>query len=425
MNRTFYSLLFYLALPFILLRLWWRGQKAPAYKERWQERLGIIDKVAFGEKPLWIHAVSVGETLAIVPLVKLIQQRHPNLPIVMTTMTPTGAERVQANFADSVTHFYCPYDLPLSLSRFLTAVDPCGCVVVETELWPNMIHACHARRIPVLIANARLSARSARGYARFAGLARSMLQQINRIAVQNSTDGQRFIDLGLPPSALSVTGSIKFDISQPEGSARLAAALRQMWGAQRPVLIGASTHEAEEAALLATFAALKQRFPDLLLLLVPRHPERFQSVASLIKAQGLNMARRSNGDQPDSTTEVYLGDTMGELMKLLAAADIAFVGGSLIERGGHNPLEPAVLGKPVIMGPHVFNFQQICDALADAGGLNIIESQKALTDAVATLLADPQLAAEQGKRGALFVQQNQGALERLYTLTEQVCLKPC
>ncbi|EAR62861.1 lipid IV(A) 3-deoxy-D-manno-octulosonic acid transferase [Neptuniibacter caesariensis] len=423
MNRTLYTLFFYLSLPVILLRLWWRGQKAPAYRERWLERLGFMQPSEKGsQQPLWIHAVSVGETLAIVPLVKLIQARHPELPIVMTTMTPTGAERVKASFGDLVTHYYCPYDLPDALDRFLNKVNPRGCVIVETELWPNLVNACHSRKVPVLVANARLSERSAKGYARFANLSRSMLQQINLIAAQNATDGQRFLDLGLPCDALNVTGSIKFDVSAPEGAERLAYALRELWGTQRNVLIAASTHEGEEAQLLEAFQVLREAHPELLLVIVPRHPERFDHVAELIKGKGWNLSRRSKGDQPSGKTDVYLGDTMGELMKLIAAADIAFVGGSLIERGGHNPLEPAVLKKPVVMGPHYFNFLQICDALSEAGGLSVAHNQKELEAEFARLLSNHEEALSQGEKGLLFVESNQGALEKLYTLISKTCL---
>ncbi|MGH1460826.1 MAG: lipid IV(A) 3-deoxy-D-manno-octulosonic acid transferase [Neptuniibacter sp.] len=421
MNRSLYTALFYLALPLILIRLWWRSLKAPAYRQRWRERLGFYTEISV-DRPLWIHAVSVGETLAIVPLVKLIQARHPEVPILITTMTPTGAERVEASFGDSVTHLYCPYDLPCVLTRFLKKVNPRACVIVETELWPNLVNSCHQRDIPLLVANARLSARSAKGYARFGDMAENMLQQITKIAVQNGTDGQRFLELGLPESALEVTGSIKFDVQAPDGCERLATALRQLWGEERPVLIGASTHDGEESALLELFSKLAPQHPDLLLVLVPRHPERFDMVAELVKKSGLKLARRSLGQQPSEKTQVYLGDTMGELMKLLAAADIAFVGGSLIQRGGHNPLEPAVLKKPVVMGSHFFNFQLICDSLKEAGGLSVVLSQSEFESEVDRLMTHPDMAYKQGEAGYNFVKKNQGALEKLYTLTESVCL---
>lgn len=423
MNRTLYTLLFYLALPVLLYRLWWLGRKVPAYRKRWKERLGLFEsRQKTADQPLWIHAVSVGETLAIVPLVKLIQARHPELPIVMTTMTPTGAERVEASFGDSVTHYYCPYDLPCALNRFLQKLNPLACIIVETELWPNLVNACHRQDIPTLVANARLSARSAKGYARFANLSSEMLQQVGLIAAQNSTDGKRFLDLGLPDSSLKVTGSIKFDITPPEGCERLASALREMWGAERPVIVAASTHEGEEQSLLDIYQRLLQTEPELMLVIVPRHPQRFQEVADLISAAGYSLARRSLGQTPVATTQVYLGDTMGELMKLLAAADLTFVGGSLIERGGHNPLEPAVLKKPVVMGPHFFNFQLICDQLEENGGLTVVPDQDVLCEEFIRLLRNPEDAMQQGEKGYAFVKANQGALERLYQHVEEVCL---
>lgn len=424
MPRLLYSFLFYLALPFLLFRLWWRGLKAPAYRKRWLERLGLnYAKAENTKQPIWIHAVSVGETLAIVPLVKLLQARHPDIPIVMTTMTPTGAERVEVTFGEGVTHYYCPYDIPCAIQRFLTHLNPRGCVIVETELWPNLINACSKRNIPVLVANARLSERSAKGYARFGLMAEQMLQQIECIAVQNSIDGERFLNLGVPPSSLEVTGSIKFDVKVPEGEERLAFALRELWGQSRPVLIGASTHEGEETALLQAYQGLLACYPELLLVVVPRHPERFDHVAELIKQQNFKLARRSLGQQPNQATQVYLGDTMGELMKLLAAADIAFVGGSLIERGGHNPLEPAVLRKPVLMGPHFYNFQLICDSLSSAGALTVISTADKLAVEVKRLLNNPESMAKQGQAGYRFVQDNQGALEKLYALVDKKCLR--
>lgn len=423
MARFIYTLVFYMLVPIILCKLWWRGIKAPAYRQRWRERLGFsLPDKDFKAQPIWIHAVSVGETLAIVPLVKLIQARHPSVPIVMTTMSVTGAERVNATFGDSVTHYYCPYDIPCALGRFIEKVNPRGCVIVETELWPNLIHSCNRKHVPILVANARLSQRSAKGYKRLKSLVTPMLQQINQVAVQNGVDGQRFLDLGLPEKAMTVTGSIKFDVKAPEGSERLAYALRQLWGESRRVIIAASTHEGEESQLLLAFSKLLESDPSLLLVIVPRHPERFDDVAELIKDNKLKCARRSLGQQPNEQTQVYLGDTMGELMKLLAAADVAFVGGSLIERGGHNPLEPAVMKKPVIMGAHFYNFQLICDSLQQAGGLSIVENSDALLTEFKRLLGNQDSRVEQGKAGYEFVLKNQGALEKLYTLTDEICI---
>lgn len=419
MARWLYSAVWYLALPLVLRRLRKRAQQAPAYGERIEERFGKVPSRQ--DRPLWIHAVSVGETMAIAPLVKLLLARQPDLPILMTTMTPTGADRVQDLFGDQVQHLYCPYDLPHALNRFMDRINPRALIVVETELWPNVVEACRSRDIPVLLANARLSARSAKGYAKFSALTRPMLQGLSLVAAQNQTDGNRFIKLGLPPESLLVTGSVKFDISVPKSAEIEALGLKALWGMDRPVIVAGSTHDGEELMLLDLYARLLDKIPDLLIVLVPRHPERFDAVNALACEGGFNVTRRS-GDKPDTETQVYLGDTMGDLLMLYACADLAFVGGSLIERGGHNPLEPAALAKPVIMGEHVFNFAVICEALKEAGGLVQVGSLDALEQQSLSVLKDPQRAAQLGTAAAAFLKANQGALERLYQQVELVCL---
>ncbi len=420
MARWLYSLVWYLALPLVFLRLKRRAKTAPAYGERIAERFGQVP--IRHDNPIWIHAVSVGETVAIAPLVTLLLEREPDLPILITTMTPTGAERVRSLFPEQVQHLYCPYDLPHALKRFLRRINPRALIVVETELWPNMVAVCKQRKVPVLLANARLSARSAKGYAKFSALTRPMLNNLSLVVAQNQTDGARFVSLGLPNQNLVVTGSVKFDISVPDQARRDAELLKRQWGSERPVLVAGSTHDGEETKLLDLLTQLQKTIPDLLLVLVPRHPERFEAVNQLAKERGLNVCRRSEG-QPSADTQVYLGDTMGDLLMLYATADLAFVGGSLIERGGHNPLEPAALAKPVIMGEHVFNFAVICEALAQAGGLLQVDSDAALEQQCLSVLNDPQKAAQLGSAAAAFVQENQGALERLYQQVESVCLK--
>lgn len=418
MARWLYSLLWYIALPFVLFRLYRRARVAPAYGERVAERFGRVPPRQ--DRPLWIHAVSVGETVAIAPLVELLLTRHSDTPIVITTMTPTGAERVQSLFGDRVQHLYCPYDLPHALHRFLKRIQPRTLIVVETELWPNMVAACARHDVPVLLANARLSERSARGYARMAALSRPMLQAMTLVAAQNPADGGRFVALGLPAGRMSVTGSVKFDISVAADVETQAEALRGQWGKARPVLVAGSTHAGEELALLRALSAWHRQWPDLLLVIVPRHPERFNEVAELVKEHGFTLARRSQA-APDAATQVYLGDTMGDLMMIYAASDIAFVGGSLIERGGHNPLEPAALARPVIMGSHCFNFAVICDALEQSGGLVRVAGDEALQQQVLDWLADPEKAQRAGTAGCHFVRENQGALERLYRCVEPYC----
>ena len=267
-SRILYTCLLHLLLPSILVRLWWRGRQAPAYRQRWQERLGLTPALQTSAAPLWIHAVSVGEVQAIATLVKRLRQRFPDLPILITTMTPTGADRVVQLFGNQVEHRYCPYDLPWAMRNFLKIARPRACLIVETELWPNFLRQCKQLKIPVLLANARLSERSARGYARFPGLTRQMLSQLSHLAAQGEADAQRFQALGMDSSRLSVTGSIKFDVAiQPEWATQ-AQQLRQLWGTERPVLLAASTHDDEEAQLLSVLPALLEQHPSLLLVLV-------------------------------------------------------------------------------------------------------------------------------------------------------------
>ncbi|MBV1788370.1 lipid IV(A) 3-deoxy-D-manno-octulosonic acid transferase [Marinobacterium sp. D7] len=418
MARRLYTLVFTLALPLVLARLWWRGRKAPAYRQRVKERLGFIPAPEFSAKPVWIHAVSVGETLAIAPLVQRLLESYPQRPVLITTMTPTGAERVQALFGERVTHRYCPWDLPWFWARFLERSKPLLCVVVETELWPNMLHSCAGRDIPVLLANARMSARSARGYARFAALTRPMLEQLTLVAAQSHADGERLHQLGLPSDRLKITGSIKFDIEPDPADIGAGAALRVQLGDTRPVLIAASTHEGEDELLLRVWKALCLDWPSLALILVPRHPERFASVAALARRYSDRVCRRSAAETPSLETEIYIGDTLGELMQIYAAADIAFVGGSFSGTGGHNPLEPAALGKPVLMGPDTFNFAQITQALSDAGGLVQVADEVGLLRTLRELVGNAERCAAMAQAARRFVADNRGALDRLQQLVE-------
>ncbi|RTE67161.1 3-deoxy-D-manno-octulosonic acid transferase [Amphritea opalescens] len=418
MARFFYSLLFYCLTPLILLKLWRRGRQSPEYRLRWRERFGFVPRLT-GARPIWIHAVSFGETMAIIPLVEKLLAEHPQIPVFITSMTPTGSARVQSHFGERVGHAYCPYDLPCALSRFHRRIRPRSCVIVETELWPNLIHSCAQRDVPVLVTNARLSARSARGYQRFKWLTGPMLQEVTAIAVQHQADGDRFTALGFAVDKLQVTGSIKFDIETPEGVASDAAKLRRAWGAERPVMIGASTHDDEEAQLLEVFANLQSRYHDLLLILVPRHPERFTTVFEQSVNAGFRTYRRSEAPLPAADCDVYLGDTMGELMTLYSAADIVFVGGSLVERGGHNPLEPAVLGKPVLMGPYVHNFHQIVETMEQALALQVVSDPAELQQVVAELLDHPEHARAMGIRGRNYMTANRGALAQQLALVKQ------
>jgi len=361
-------------LPVLVLRLWWRGRLNPGYRQRLRERFGLLP-----HRPpangLWIHAVSVGETLAAAPLVKSFQSRHPNVPVIVTTTTPTGSAQVQRLFGAGVYHMYLPYDLPWFWRNFLNALRPGLLVVMETELWPNLLAACEQRHIPVMLTNARLSEKSARGYEKFSALTQPMLQRLSMVAVQNAADGQRFLDLGLPAGRLEVTGSVKFDMDVPPMVQAQGAVLREQWGAERPVLALASSHAGEDELLLDLYPRLLAVCPTLLLLLIPRHPERFEAVTNAVRSRGIRVQRRSAG-AASAQTQAYVADTMGEMLQLLAAADLVLVGGSLIAHGGHNPIEPAALGKATLIGPHHMNFAVIVDNLQSAGALAVVSDRR-------------------------------------------------
>lgn len=419
--RWLYSFLFQAMLPFILVRLWWRGRRAPAYRRRWRERFGVFSRPSFaarGRQSIWIHAVSVGETIAAAPMIRALQRRYPDLMVVVTTTTPTGSERVRALFGDSVFHVYSPYDTPGCVGRFLDRTQPVGVVIVETELWPNLVHGCHRRGIPVVVANARLSARSARGYGKVSALTRRMLAEVAAVVAQNPVDGERFVALGLPPSRLTISGSIKFDIMLDRTLRDRAAELRQALGT-RLVWIAASTHAGEDEVILAAHRRLLERHPNALLLLVPRHPERFDGVADLIAREGLRYQRRSQREQPASDSKVILGDTMGELLLLFGAADVAFVGGSLVERGGHNMLEPAAWGLPVLTGPSDFNFREISQLLTEAGALRQIDSAPALAGQLGMLAEDRGERNRRGTQALAVIDANRGALARLLEVIDR------
>ncbi|MEG5265432.1 lipid IV(A) 3-deoxy-D-manno-octulosonic acid transferase [Pseudomonas sp. JDS28PS106] len=418
MNRTFYTLLFHLGLPLIALRLWLRGRKAPAYRQRIGERFAL-GLPAMQPGGIWVHAVSVGESIAAAPMIRALLKQYPDAPITVTCMTPTGSERIRALFAAEprVQHCYLPYDLPWAAARFLDRVQPRLGIFMETELWPNHIHQCARRGIPVIIANARLSERSARGYGRFSKLTGPMLAEISGFAVQTEAEAQRFLKLGARPECVTVTGSIKFDLTIDPQLPLSAARLRTDWQAdERPVWIAASTHAGEDESMLAAHRQLLASHPDALLILVPRHPERFGSVHDLCLQQGFVTVRRSSGQAVTTGISVLLGDTMGELLFLYALADVAFVGGSLVPNGGHNLLEPAALAKPVLSGPHLFNFLEIAAMLREAGALQEVNDAAALAAAVQRLIDRPEMANAMADAGLRVMKANQGALQRLLDL---------
>ena len=404
-------------MPFIFLRLFWRSRRLTGYRHRMLERLGFYPFKL--EKCIWVHAVSVGEVIAAIPLIKALQAAHPNLPMLVTNMTPTGAARVQATFGDTVRQAYLPYDLPGAVSRFMKAMQPQLCVIIETEMWPNLLAACQHHSIPVCLTNARLSAKSARGYARIAPLAKEMFANVTRISACGQADAERFIALGANPERLTVTGNMKFDLVLPEGLEAKGEALRAMLGANKFIWIAASTHEGEEEIVLQAHRQLLAVNPQALLILVPRHPDRFDEIAQLTAKQ-FKTQRRSAHESIHTETEVYVGDTMGEMMLMYAASDAALVAGSLIPRGGHNILEPAALAKPILTGEHVFNFAEICQMFFQANALLKIDDADSLARQLIFLMQNDVERHAQGQRARAVMDANRGALAKQLQIIQQI-----
>lgn len=414
--RVLYTSIFYLLLPFILLRLLWRSVAAPAYAKRWAERFGFFPALTTRKKVVWLHTVSVGEFLAALPLIRQLQT-DDGLQLVITTTTPTGSERVRATLGNSVVHVYAPYDLPDVLARFLKRVKPSLYLVMETELWPNTLAACAKRNIPAVLVNGRLSEKSARGYARFGALTKPMLQHLSCAAIQNSTDAARFVALGLPDDKVIVTGNIKFDLNLSDDLRAQAATLKSQLShnGQRLVLIAASTHQGEDEIILDAFAQVRASSSDCargaVLVLVPRHPERFERVGQLCASRGYSVARRSDHSW-NGANDILLGNTMGELMLMFGASDIAFVGGSLVPNGGHNFIEPAAWGLPLLSGEHLFNFAEVARLLVDAGALIKVNSAQALAEECIRLLENEPLRMQTGAAALRVALDNRGALAK-------------
>ena len=418
-SRFFYSVSIYLLSPIILLRLLYRALRAPAYARRWRERFGFVAQTN-GGKTIWLHSVSVGETLAAVPLVKALQQRYPDYRLTVTCMTPTGSERIQAAFGDSVDHYYAPYDMPDSVARFLNRVRPELLLIMETELWPNTIAACSSRSIPVILANGRLSAKSAAAYGKIPRLVGSMLRSISAVVAQHDDDGNRFARLGLPPEALTISGNIKFDLHLDSEVRAKAQSLTTEWQGenQRPVLLAASTHAGEDELILQAYGQIKAALSVApLLVLVPRHTERFNQVAKLCEQAGFVVARRSTGE-PTAPADILLGDTMGELMSFYGACDLAFVGGSLVPTGGHNMIEAAAWGVPVVTGPHLFNFAEASRLLIEGDAMIVCEDADSLAEQCIGLFANRQRCTQMGDAAHRIAEANRGALDRLLAVID-------
>ncbi|HZH43850.1 MAG TPA: lipid IV(A) 3-deoxy-D-manno-octulosonic acid transferase [Lysobacter sp.] len=412
--RGLYSVTLYLLAPVTLYHLVWRGFRQPAYLRRWPERYGLYREPA-PPRLVWVHAVSVGEVNAAAPLINALRRERPDLPLLVTTITPTGSERVHALWGDAVAHVYLPYDLPGAVRRFLEHFRPCIGIVLETELWPNLLFGCRDADVPLYVVNARLSARSLRGYRVLAPLVGRALRTLRAVAAQSAADAQRFVRLGAAGAQVIETGNLKFDLDVPGDLAAFAADCRRHCGA-RAVWIAASTHPDEEAAVLALHRRLRERCPQLLLLWAPRHPERFRAAAEAARAAGFAVGTRSRERWPGAGDAVFVIDTLGELMRFYACADVAFVGGSLQPIGGHNLLEPAAAGTPVVSGPHLHNFAEIAARMREAQALRVGRDADAVGAHLAALLQDETARAAMARAGRELVQSGRGALERTLAL---------
>ncbi|MGE0357084.1 MAG: lipid IV(A) 3-deoxy-D-manno-octulosonic acid transferase [Burkholderiales bacterium] len=409
MARLAYGLVLWLALPFVLARLAWRARRQPGYLEHLGERFGAAPPA--GEAPVfWVHAVSVGETRAAEPLVAALLRDHPGASVLLTHMTPTGRATGREVFGGRVRQAWLPWDHGLFVRRFLDRARPAFGILLETEIWPNLLAECHARAIPVFLVNARLSPRSAAGYARVPALAREALSHLAGVAAQTPEDAARLAALGA--REVAVTGNLKFDLAVPDDIGSRADAMRAWLGTGRRVWILGSTRDGEEAPLVAAIEAANPP-PDVLAVFVPRHPQRFEEVAALLAARGAPVARRSLPGPVPAGARYALGDSMGEMLAYYAAGDVVLVGGSLAPHGGQNLIEPCAVGRPVIFGPHTFNFESAAEAaLAEGAGLRARDAREAVAMAMA-LLDDPDRRAEMGRRAARFAAANRGALGRL------------
>ena len=419
LRRFVYTATMYLLIPVILYRLAARGLRYPEYFSRWRERFGFFADPKI-HSSIWIHAVSMGEVNAAMPLIDALMDRYPDTPFVITTVTPTGSERVRRVYGERVFNVYLPYDLPASIRRFLARVRPRLVVVMETEIWPNLFFACQARDIPLIVANARLSEKSFRGYGPVRPLAKSALASARYVAAQSAVDAGRLRDLGAEPDRLGIFGNLKYDMSVPAELTTQARGMRACWGARRPVWIAASTHEGEETAVLNAHAAVLNSFPDALLILVPRHPERFRPVLQECREAGFATRTRSENGTAASDTQCFVVDTLGELLRFYAAADVAFVGGSLVPIGGHNVLEPAALSVPVVVGPQTFNFVEITASLIDAGAALRIQDEDALGETIIRLLGDSAMRQRLGAAARIAFEREQGGVLRTVEVVEKV-----
>ncbi len=419
--RYIYILAVYLAVPVISMVMLWRGLRDRSYWANFGERFGFGERLAPGS--VWVHAVSVGEVQASAALVTTLRERYPSIPIVVTTLTPTGAGRARTLFKDLAQVRYIPFDLPGSVRRFFKRVQPRLAVIFETELWPNLYNECGRRRIPLVLASARISARSVSRYRRLGSLFRDALSRGVVVAAQADGDADRFKSLGADPERTHVTGNIKFDFSVPADMAERGRRLRQLYAASRPMWVAGSTHDGEEQIIVEAHRIVRGTHPRALLVLVPRHPPRFDEVAHRLQQTGIRFVRRSQrvgakAESAAASADVLLVDTLGELLDFYAAADVAFVGGSLVPIGGHNLLEPAALGLPILTGPHNTNSAEVAQLLIGRGAAEVVRDAAELGERVSLLLSSPEERGRIGAIGRSSVDSNRGALGKLLGLIE-------
>lgn len=416
--RLFYTFIIYLLSPFVLARLYFLGVRSPAYRSRWQERFGFLPWHDAEKPVIWLHAVSVGEVNAAAPIITRILEEYSNYQVLVTTVTPTGAATVEQHFADDVIHRYLPYDLPFSVARFLKCVRPLLLITMETEIWPNLYHACEDSGIPVLIINARLSKKSAKGYRLVSSLMRQTLEKVDVIAAQTSQDANRFASFGATKDKVVVAGNLKFDISVPASIIEQAQSLKRYFSVNRPIWIAASTQEGEEEIVLEAHKKILKEYADAVLILAPRHPERVTKVSSICNKLGLDYVKRTDQSPFPNECNVYLLDTLGELQLHYAASQIAFVGGSLVNTGGQNMMEPASLGLPVISGPYTYNFVEITELLTRQEVLICVSNVEELANEVCDLLKDANRRHSLGERGREVINTNKGNIEGLMQLIQ-------
>ncbi|MBW3697594.1 3-deoxy-D-manno-octulosonic acid transferase [Vibrio sp. T187] len=417
--RSLYTIVLFLVSPILLFGLYRSKPNKPKFGKRWKEHFGLIDELNSKEQPIWIHAVSVGECIAATPLIKALKDQNATQPILVTTTTSTGAEQI-AKLGNLVEHRYMPIDFGFAIRAFLKAAQPCKMLIIETELWPNTLYEVKKRGIPITVVNARLSQKSRDNYARFKPIFNIIEPCLTQVLCQHQTDAENFQSLDVAGNKLKVTGSIKFDIEVPEQSKLFGIELRQKLGGDRPIWIAASTHKGEDIIALNAHKQVLEHNPDAILILVPRHPERFNDVFDLCENEGFKTTRRTTAAPLEKNIQVFLGDTIGEMITFLAASDVCFMGGSLVgkEVGGHNVLEPAALGIPIITGPSYYNFSFIVEALTDINAIQVSTSNSLGSD-ICSLIDTHKERNNQSQKLLKFMAENSGSLDKTITFVNE------